>query len=227
MKKSVSLAVVTMSLVACASAGAWGIPGLPSIPGLPGVGSLLGGGGASVDPDAFLLKARASEALVNKSAEQLFSLVASKEEQAKVEEQQRKIDETSDAKEKAALVEEKVSSQLAAIGNASANKQLEAEAKRWSSEKKKLAANSLFNLALGGKMAAELVPQGQGMVGAIKTNPLLLAKLPSMYQAVKCLGGIGVGCVKVMKAIPPVFTAAKIDVKLPTSAAETPKNADL
>jgi hypothetical protein len=220
MKMRLSLAVVAVSLMTCGTAGAWG---LPSIPGV----ALLGGGASAGDPDAFLLKARASEALVNKSADQLFGLVASKEEQAKAEAQQLKIDATSDAKEKEALVEEKVTSELAAITNAAANQKLAADAKKWDSNKKSLAAKALFNLALGGKMAADLVPQGQSLVSSLKSNPMMLAKLGSLYEAVKCLGGIGTGTVKIMKAIPPVFSAANIEVKLPTSSADVPQVAEL
>jgi hypothetical protein len=55
----------------------------------------------------------------------------------------------------------------------------------------------------------------------------MLLKLKSLYESVKWLGGIGTGTVKIMKALPPVFSAANIDVKLPTSSTDTPKNADL
>jgi hypothetical protein len=215
MKMRVSLAVLMMSLMTYSSAGAWGIPSIP------GTG---GGSSATGDPDAFLVKARASEALVNKSAEQLFSLVTSKEEQAKAEEQKKKIDETTDAKEKNALIEEKRSSQLAAIGKAAADKGLETEAKKWDANKKKQAAASLFNLALGGKMAADLVPQGQSLASSIKSNPMMLTKVNSLIEAVKSLGGIGSGTMKVMTALPPVFSAANIDVKLPATSTEAPKN---
>ena len=210
MKRKASLVVLVMSLMICGSAGAWG---LPSIPG-------IGGGSSAGDPDAFLAKAKASELLVNKSADQLFCLIASKEEQARVEEQRQKINATSDEKEKDALTRDLASSECATINKAAADKNLQAEAKNWDAKKKKLAAASLFNLALGGKMAADLVPQGQQMAGAIKSNPLLLTKVGSLLEAVKSLGGITVGTAKVMTSIPPLFSAADIQVKLPTSSAE-------
>jgi hypothetical protein len=219
MKTRLYMAVMLMGLLACGNAGAWGLPSVSQLAGI--------GGGSAGDPDAFLAKVKASEMLVNKSADQLFCLVASKEEQAKVEEQKKKIESTSDAKEKNALIEEKRSSELAVISNAAADKALEAKAKKWDEKKKKLAADSLFNLALGGAMAAELVPQGQNLASSIKTNPTLLVKVGSLYEAVKSLGGIGIGTVKIVKTLPPVFSAANIDVKLPTSSAETPKPTEL
>lgn len=72
----------------------------PCLPSIPGIG---GGGSSAGDPDAFLAKAKASEILVNKRADQLFNLIASKEEQAKIEEQRQKINATSDEKEKDAM----------------------------------------------------------------------------------------------------------------------------
>src|ERR1039457_125213 len=132
MKMRVFLAVMMLSLMVYGSAGAWGLPSIPSI----------GGGSAAGDPDAFLAKAKVSEALVNKSADQLFCLVTSKEEQAKAEEQQKKIDATSDAKEKDALTRDLTTSKCAAISKATADKKLEAEAKNWDAQKKKLAARS-------------------------------------------------------------------------------------
>lgn len=69
-------------------------------------------------------------------------------------------------------------------------------------------------------MAADLVPQGQQMAGAIKSNPMLVAKVGSHLEAVKCLGGITVGTAKVITSVPSVFSAADMQVKLPTSSAE-------
>lgn len=220
MKMRILLALVMTTVLSCASAGAWGIPKLPSI-------AAVTGGSSAGSPDAYLAKAKASEALVNKSAEQLFCLIASKEEQAKAEEMQKKIDATADASEKNALQQEKRSSELATICKLSANEELKAEAKKWDDKKKKMAVASLFNLALGGKMAADLVPEGQTLVKSIQANPLLLAKVGSLLEAVKTLGGIGTGAAKVMTAIPPVFSAANIEVKLPSSSTEAPQDADI
>ena len=221
MKTRTFTGVLLVSLMTYGIAGAWGIPKLSNIPG-------AGGGSASAgDPDAFLIRARAAEVLVNRSADQLFGLVASKEEQAKAEEKQKQIDATTDAKEKDALVCDLRSSELAAISTAAADKKLEADAKHWDAKKKKLAACALFNLALGGKLAADLVPQGQKLATSIASNPMMLAKANSLYESGKSLAGIGTGTVKLMTALPPVFLAAKIDAKLPTSSADTPKSVDL
>ena len=224
MKVRMLVMVITMVLVAYGSAGAWGLPALDIVKKVAGT---VTGGGAATNPDTFLAKAKASEVLVNRSAEQLFSLIVSKEEQAKAEVLQQKINATSDASEKKALLQEKSSSILAAVSKSSADAKLAEEAKSWDAKKKTAAVNSLFNLALAGRMAADLVPEGQNMVKSIQGNPLLLAKAGTLLEAVKTLGGIGSGTAKVVSSLPPVFSAAKIDVKLPTSSTETAKDVEI
>ncbi|HJV64843.1 MAG TPA: hypothetical protein VJ550_03825 [Geomonas sp.] len=222
MKMRAIWASLMMTVLCCGSVWAWGLPSIADA-----VKSATGGGRATGNPDAFLAKAKKSEELVNKSAEQLFCLIASKEEQAKAEEIQKKIDATTDSGEKMALQQEKNSTVLAGVCKASADENLKAEARKWDDKKKKAAVDSLFNLALGGKMAASLVPEGQALVKSIQANPLLLTKIGSLVEAIKSLGGIGVGTAKVISAVPPVFSAAKIDVKLPSSSTETPKDIEI
>lgn len=204
-------AVVGVSLVGTA----FGF-GLPSI----------GGGTSSkstADPDTFLAKSQASEQLVNNSATLLFGLVASKEALAKIEAIQQKIAATTNSDEKKSLTQEKNSSQLNEISKASANKELESDAKNWDSKKKEQAKGALFNLALGAKMASDLVPEGQNMTKSMQTNPMMVTKLGSITNALKSLGGIITGSGKVLTALPPVFSAAKIDVELPKASTDKPK----
>jgi hypothetical protein len=204
-------AVVSVALVG--SAFGWGIPS-------------IGGGGSSKsagDPDAFLAKSQESEKLVNNSANLLFGLVASKEAQAKIEALQQKIAATTNADEKKSLIQEKSSSQLNEISKASANKALEAEAKKWDAKKKGQAKDAVFNLALGAKMASELVPEGQNISKSVQSNPMMATKLGSITDALKSLGGIISGSGKVLTALPPVLTAAKVDVELPKTSTDKPK----
>jgi len=217
MRLRVMMPLVATVVFGCSSAWGWGLPSLPTV----------GGGSGGGDPDAFLAKAQVAEALVNKSADQLFGLVSSKEAQAKVEELQKRIDGTTDSSEKGQLIQEKQKSELAALEQAKTDNKLVEEAKHWDAQKKKLAASALFNLSLGGKMASDLVPQGQQVAASIKSNPLLVTKINSIYGAVKSLTGIGSGTVKVLGAIPPIFKAAKIDVNLATSSAAKPQSTDL
>lgn len=212
MKFRMLLVGMMVGVALCGTAMGFGLPSM--------------GGGSSKpagDPDAYLKKSQTSESLVNKSADLLFLLVASKEAQAKAEELQKKIAATTDPKEQKALLQQKQDSALAEISNAAASKNLEAQAKSWDEKKKAQGKAALFNLALGSKMAAELVPEGQDLAKSIKSNPMMVTKLGSITEAVKSMGGVISGSGKVLTALPPVFKAAKIDVELPKTAMDKPQ----
>ena len=225
MKFNVLFVGMLIGVVISGNAFGWGLPSLPGLPGLPGIGG--GSSSSASDPDAFLAKAQASEQLVNKSADLLFGLVASKEELAKIEEIKSKMNATTDPQEQKALAQQKMDSELVEISKACENKNLEVEARGWDDKKKAQGTAALFNLALGSKMAADLVPQGQGIISSLTSNPMMVMKLGSLKDAVQCIGGIASGAARVLTAIPPIFSAAKIDVELPKSSTDQPKAIDL
>lgn len=209
MKTKMFVAAVMLGVMTYGTAGAFGLP------------SFAKGASASAgDPDAFLVKVKTAEELVNKSSEMLSNLISSKEEKAKVETLKKQLVETTDAKEKNALAQKIRESQEAAICKAATDKSLAEQLKTLDDKTKQQATASLFNLALGAKMSAELVPEGQNLGKSIQSNPLLLSKAGVLMDAVKSLGGIASGTAKIIRAVPPVFTAAKMEVKLPTSSSD-------
>lgn len=126
MKFRMMLVGMMVGVALCGTAGAFGLPS-------------LGGGSktASGDPDGFLVKAKTSEDLVNKSADLLFALVASKEEQAKVEALRAELAKATSPEEKKAIIQKIQNSELAAISKAQDDKKLVAEAAKWDDQKKK------------------------------------------------------------------------------------------
>jgi hypothetical protein len=216
MKIRMLLMVVMVCLVFTASAGAFKLPGFGKDSSKP-----------AGDPDAYLAKAQATETLVNKSAELLFALVASKEAQAKAEEFQKKLAATSNPNEQKAIIQEKRESEMAEISKRASDENLKAEAENWDAKKKTQGAAALFNLALGALLAKDLVPEGQNLAKSMTSSPMMLTKANVIKESVITLGGIVTGTGKVLIALPPVFSAAKIDVVLPKTTAEKEKPVDL
>jgi hypothetical protein len=216
MKSRMLLMVAVAVFVFSGSAGAAGFPSFGNSSSQP-----------AANPDAYLAKAKATEDLVNKSAEHLFGLVASKEEQAKHEEKRKKLAATADPKEQKTIIQEIFVSQTAAINEAANSKDLTEKAKDWDDKKKAQGAASLFNLALGALLGKDLVPEGQNMAKSLQSNPMMLTKAATILESVKTLGGIVTGAGKVVIALPPVFSAAKIDVVLPKTSTEKEKVVDL
>jgi hypothetical protein len=199
-------------------AGAWGLPAA-----LNSVTS------SYADPDVFLAKAKSSEALIDKSADSLFKAVASKEDQAKVEELQKKQNETTDPKEKEAIHQQIIASETATIVKQSNDKKYQAEAKNYDEKKKAQISNGFYNFSLGALQAGLLVPEGTSIANSIASNPAnaarLALKLNSVYESVKSLNGILGNTTKVISAMKPLMSAANIKVKSPASATEKPVDA--
>lgn len=220
---SIKTACITVAAVLAFTgiAGAWGIPSLPSIPGL--------GGGSSGDPDAFLARAQKAEALIDKSADSLFKAVASKEEQAKMEELQKKLNETTDDKEKNALRHQITESEMATIDKRANDKEVQAQAKNWDEKKKRQVSDAFYNFSLGALQAGLLVPEGTSLASSIAGNPVnaarLAFKLNSVYESVKSIGGILANTGKVISAMKPLMAAANIEVKSPATATDKPVDA--
>jgi len=215
------LVVLVLVFAIAGIAGAWG---LPSLPGL-GTSS----GASYGDPDGFLRKAKNAEALIDRSADSLFNAVASKEEQAKMEEMQKKLNETTSDKEKNALRLQMTESEMATIEKRSQDKELQEEAKQWDTRKKQQVATAFFNFSLGALQAGLLVPEGTNLVNSLRSSPINAArfalKITSVFEAIKTIKGILGGTVNVISALKPLMSAANIEVKSPSSATETPKDA--
>jgi septal ring factor EnvC (AmiA/AmiB activator) len=198
-------------------AGAWGLPSIPSL------GS---GTSSSADPDAFLVKAQRSETLIDKSADSLFKAVASKEEQAKMEELQKKLNETTDDKEKNALRHQITESEMATIEKQAKNKDIQKQAKDYDDKKKTQISNAFYNFSLGALQAALLVPEGQNIAKSIAGNPInaarLAFKLNSIYDSVKSIGGILGNTTKVISAMKPLMSAANIQTKMAVTETDQP-----
>lgn len=213
------LATALMIVLSADAAGAFGLSKMANLGG--------GSSAAAVDPDAFLEKSEKASQLVNASASLLHQLVASKEEQAKVEAMRQKLAQTSDPKEQAAIKQEIQDSEMATLSSRLKDEQLKEQAQGWDQKKKEQGTAALFNLALGVKMASDLAIEGKGMAASIQSNPMLLKKAKAILTSVQNLGDIATGAGKVVVALPPVFTAAKITVELPDAQSSTPKNVDL
>ena len=190
-------------------------------------GSSSSGGG---DIDSFLARAKESEKLVNASTQSLFSATASKEEKAKIEEMQKKMNETTDPKEKNKLQKSLTETQTAAIERKANDKELQANAAKWNDKQKQHASDAFYNYALGALQAGLLIPEGNNIISSVKSNPMqavkLATKLDTAYESITTLGGIAKGSVNTISALKTLMSAANISVKLPTSATEKPKQVE-
>ena len=168
----------------------------------------------------FLAKAKATEALVNRSVDQLAGLLLTKDQKAKIEAEKEAAAKLTDPKEKDtkyAAIRDSEGAELAKLQN---DGKLEAQVKQLDSKQRKLAGAALFNLGLGALQATSLVQEGQNLSKSIQSNPMLAMKAGSILESVKSLGGIVSGTTKMLSILPPVFSAAKIDTPKPTATSK-------
>ncbi len=213
------LTVALISLLTCTTAFSAGW--------LDVLNSLSSSAPSGADPDTFLAKAKVAEGLIDKSSDSLFKAVASKEEEAKMEEMKQKLNETTDDKEKNALRQQITESEIATIEKRGKDRELQEQAKQWDENKKQHVGNAFYNFSLGSLQAATLVPEGTNIANSISNNPVnavrLVFKLNSVYEALKTLTGIISNTAKVMGAMKPLMSAANIEVKSASVATESPR----
>lgn len=101
------------------------------------VTSIAGGGSSGGDDlDTFLVRAKTAEELINNSTKSMFKAIASDKEQAQLEAKQKKLNGTTDPKEKEALQRELTEGiQLAVIKKEAGNEELQKETSKWSDKK--------------------------------------------------------------------------------------------
>ena len=210
-------------VAATSSAGAWGLPAVLNNTPLRSSASTY------ADPDVFLAKARNAERLIDRSADSLFRAVASKEEQAKMEELHKKLNETTDDTEKNAIRHQITESEMATIEKRAKEREVLEEAKKWDERKKRQVSRAFYNFSLGALQAALLVPEGNSIANSIANNPVnavrLALKLNSVYESIKSISGILSGTATVISAIKPLMSEADIEVKSPATATSAPVDA--
>lgn len=185
----------------------------------------VAGGGSSGggDLDTFLVRAKTSEELINNSTKAMFNAIASDQQKAQDEATEKKLNETSDPKEKDAIQREITESRLAVLGKESNNKDLQKKAGTWDAKKKEYVANAFFNYALGALQAGLIVKDGKALV----TNPVnavkAATKLGEVKDAISSLGGIATGSVTMISSLKTFMSAAKISASVPKSITEKAK----
>lgn len=192
--------------------------GLPKIPGIP----ILGGSGAAVDIEGFMTKASATNNLFQESALTLAMAIGDKAKVAELEALRKSLEETTDPKEKDAIVKKMSALSNEALNAAAEQKEAAAarlnEAKGEQLEKYLSAAK---NFALGALQAAELAPAGQSAIASLQSNPLQVTKLLGLKQTVSDITGIVGSSSLALTKVPSIFMAAQIPLTLPTSSKGT------
>ena len=194
------------------------------------IGSSLGV--STPDIDAFIAKEQNFENQIGKIADSLFKAMASDEEIAKMNEMKKRLNETTDDKEKFALRQQITESELATIEKRAKDSELQQQAKNWDARKKKHVSDSWYNFSLSILQGTVLVLEGTNLVNTytmrankdpVGTGIILTFKLPAVTVALKSMVGILDNMRTTGRALFTFMSEAQINAKAPTSAAEKPR----
>jgi hypothetical protein len=203
---ALALALLCSSMSAHAQLGGLGLPGMSK-----------SSGAASVDVDGFLKNAVAAEGLMRSSLDQMIVALASKEQIAQIEALKKQASEKTDAKEKAAIEQEIVKSQTAALNTKDFDKVANEDIKKMDGKQKQKLAGAAFNFTLAVLKDKELVGQSQGVITSLTGNPANLGKLGSVKDAAGSLKNQLELASALATKMPKLFTA--VGVKNPPSKA--------
>lgn len=209
--RQIFIVVLFISFILVGTAGAFGLGDV--------VGKSSGGG----DIDSFLVRAKTAEALVNASTKSLYEATASKEDQAKVEEMQKKMNEITDPQEKNKLQKELTETENAIVEKNAKDAELQKQAAVWDAQKKQHVSNAFFNYALGALQAGACVKDGKSIVSNPANAMKAATKLGEVKDSLASLGGFATGSVNTISALKTFMSAANISVTLPTSTTEKAK----
>ena len=194
-----------------------------------GFGALTGGGksdsSSSLTAESFIDAGKKAEALMTKSLAYMHSALASKEEIAKVEALQKKADETTDAKEKEAILQEMQKTEAAAVQKAVSDKKAGDNIKKLDTEKKAKLAGSSYNFMLALLKDKKLIADSKSLISSLSSNPMNLSKVGGVKDVASSLSKQVSISSDLASSLPKVFSAVGLE-KGPSSEAEQPKAMD-
>lgn len=186
-----------------------------------GLGDLVGGGSKSAaagDPDVFIKSAQDADTLMNNSVGSLFKALASKKDQAAVEERKKAANTATDPKEKAALQAAVIKSELAAVEEAASVKNFDSDIAKFDANKKANLGASAFNFTLALLKDKDLVEQAQGLISSLSSNPMNMGKLGAIKDASANLSSQMTAATKLASVMPSIFKAVKMEAPTKSDA---------
>ena len=194
-------------------------------------GKSSGGSVSRSDIDAVYTLVLDAEALLKKSVDIAFKLLASKEELEKIEQRQKQIDEIKDPKEKEAEMKKVQEDKMAATQKMIEKEETSKKAAALDAQQKVLFGKSIYNLILAGLKDKDAVVKAKDVSQKIQGNPSsatnfasdvnklkdIVTTVPSQAEKIGTLGN----------NLSKFASKNNIEVAMPQSAADKPKEVEI
>jgi hypothetical protein len=202
-----------------------------SMKNLASAGSSGGGGSVSrATLDKLYKLVSEAEALLDKSVNIAFSMVANKEETEKYTQRLKEIEKIQDPKEKEAAMKKVREDQSAIVTKAAEKEDTAKKIASLDGKQKKLFGASVSNVVLAGLMDKEAVETSKSLSTALKSNPTAAASfsndVPRVTNIAASLPEQAKKATDLGSALTKLAKTAKVEVAMPASAAAAPKTVD-
>lgn len=197
--------------------------------GLGNLGGMLGGnkaatkssGDVATDVQSFLAKSTALSLQTGEALTAINSAFASETKKAEKIDKLATIAKLADPKEREALIKELYKSEAAEAKTLFESGEMEKQINNLSSEKKQLISKALVNFGSGSLQAVDLTKQGQAVIQSVATNPMMIAKVAPVKDALPLLGQVATDSGGFIAGLLKLARGANIQV--PTPKADTKK----
>lgn len=142
---------------------------------------------------------------------------ASTEEAAKIAEQVKAFNSSTDAKEQQAKAAEVLKSDAAKIEEMTKSKDAAERTKNLSKDKQKQLLSGVVMFAIAGKRAADVAKVGSSIIQGAGSNPMNLSKILPVKDGVSFLGSAGSATAKILPGLLDVLKGANLQVPAVTA----------
>jgi len=231
-KLHIVLAIICAGSLITAFAASNAVAGpFDSMKNLASAGSSGGSGSVSRESlDKLYKLVTGAEALLDKSVNIAFSMVANKEEIEKFTQRQKEIEKIQDPKERDAAMNKFREDQNAIVTKATEKAETAKKIESLDGKQKKLFGDSVFNVVLAALMDKEAVETSKSLSAALKSNPTAAASfsndVPRVTNIASSLPEQAKKAMDLGSALTKLAKTAKVEVAVPASAATAPKAVD-
>lgn len=200
-----------------------------SMKNLASAGSSGGGSVSRATLDKLYKLVSEAEALLDKSVNIAFSMVANKEETEKYTQRLKEIEKIQDPKEKEAAMKKIEADKIAILAKATEKAETAKKIESLDGKQKKLFGASVSNVVLAGLKDKEAVETSKSLSAALKSNPTAAtsfsADVPRVTNIASSLPEQAKKVTDLGSALTKLAKTAKVEVALPSSAASEPIDA--
>ena len=168
--------------------------------------------------DSFLATAKEADTLITASSDTLFKTMVPQKEVAAHNAKVLAANNITDPAKRAEILQQLLAEQMARLSQVDWDKQARETPKLLNAEQKVAVTTAIYNFTLGTLKDKELLVQSKGLIGAVRSNPLLLMRVGELTDVSGSISNQLATATSIAAGLPKLASAVGLGA-LPTSAA--------